>query len=119
MTLQPDHVLLWVSDMDRALRFYSSTIGLKIQSSSSRFSVVSGSRFSLSLHLNKDSKRQKKTTTSIVVLYSDDIDETFHKFQSNGIEILTPLSDASPGVRIFEFFDSEGNILSVSTARFE
>ncbi|MER8661311.1 VOC family protein [Mesorhizobium sp. M1148] len=118
MSLEPDHVLLWVADMDRALRFYSDIIRLRISISTPRFSVVCGERFCLALHLSGNQAPGTESGASIVVFYSENIDDVYLDFLNHGVEIITSPTEAAPGVRIFECCDTEGNIFSVSTARF-
>ena len=117
MRLLPHHVLLSVSDMNRALRFYTEVLGLPLLSKSEGFSVVGGEKFWISLHLSSRSAMDREGgDAGFVVLKPDDVHLAHKELIKNGVQFTTQVYEAAPGVFVAEFKDTEGNKLSLSTA---
>ena len=117
MKLLLHHVLLYVSDMNRALRFYTEALGLSLLSKSEGFSVVGGEKFWISLHLSsKSAKDREGGEAGFLVLKPDNIHLAQEELIKNGVQFTRRIYEAAPGVLVTEFRDTEGNKLSLSTA---
>jgi predicted enzyme related to lactoylglutathione lyase len=115
----PHHVLLWVSDMDRAIHFYTKTLSIALQFQSPTFSIVGGKKFWISLHLGTQTAEQRKRhnkESPIVNLKPDDVDKAFQQMREKGVSFYAEPYWAAPNVRVAEFYDTEGNRLALSSA---
>lgn len=70
MNLFPHHVLVWVSDMKRAITFYTSILGLKLISESADFSQVGGEKFWIALQSNATTVNERSKSPVILVGHS-------------------------------------------------
>jgi len=71
LKLSPHHVLLFVSDINRAVDFYTEVRGLQL-SKSQGFSMVGGKAFWVSLHLSPKSVAvHKRGDAGFLVLKPD------------------------------------------------
>ena len=123
MKLISHHVLIWVSDMERAVRFYTETLGLPLKSKSPTFSVVAGDKFWISLHLSDKPvtvEERRKMQGPIVNFRpgdeTEDVDTAYGELKNQGVEFCQEPFWAAPNVRVAEFYDSEGNKFSLSSA---
>ncbi|MBI1973435.1 VOC family protein [Candidatus Micrarchaeota archaeon] len=113
--IYPHHVLVWVSDMKRAIKFYTQVLGLPLLNESPHFSQVGGKNFKISLHLGAKSSERPKDSP-IIVFHADDVDSAYEELKRRGVRFYRVPSRETPTVRVAEFQDSEGNRLSISNA---
>jgi len=117
MELFPHHVLVWVSDMKRAVKFYSETLGLPLISQSDEFSQVGGERIWIALHLSSQSVEERsKTAGPVIVLKTENVEVAYQELRKREVQFSKSPYEASSGVTVAEFEDTEGNKLSLSTA---
>jgi len=113
----PHHVLVWVSDMNRAVSFYTEILELPLLFKSSHFSKIGGEKFWISLHIDSKSLIERKAEKgSIINFKPDNMEEAYKILKEKSVEFYHELHEEVPGIWIAEFFDSEGNRLALSTA---
>jgi len=117
MNLFPHHVLVLVSDMKRAITFYTNILGLKLISESADFSQVGGEKFWIALQINVTTVDERsKSDGQIIVFKTTDIEQKYHELKTKGVKFHKPPYDVVPGIRAAEFMDYEGNKLAMSNA---
>lgn len=117
MNLFPHHVLVWVSDMKRAITFYTNILGLELISESEDFSQVGGEKFWIALQINATTVDERsKSNGPIIVFKTDDIEQKYHELKMKGVKFHKTPYDVVPGIRAAEFMDYEGNKLAMSNA---
>lgn len=117
MRLLSHHVLVWVSDMERAVKFYTEILGLPLIYKSPRFSKVAGEKFWISLHLNSRTEKDRRGCEGPIINFKPaDVDMAHDELKKMGVEFYRPPYIAAPNVKVAEFFDTEGNKLSLSSA---
>jgi predicted enzyme related to lactoylglutathione lyase len=122
--LQPHHVLNWVTDMKRAVKFYTETLGLPLIYYSDHFSKVGGDKYWISLHVEKEGSAEKRSNSECTMINlkpeidgkPEDVDKAYEELKKRGVKFYRPPYEASSSVRVAEFYDSEGNKLSLSSA---
>ncbi len=116
-TASPIHILVWVSDMKRAVGFYTETLGLPLRYESERFAMVGPKSFWISLHLGKQTPEERlRAEGPIINLKPDDVDAAHEELVKKDVEFYRGPLWETPTVRLAEFFDTEGNRLALSSA---
>ena len=117
MNLFPHHVLVWVSDMKRAVTFYTNILGLKLISESADFSQIGGEKFWIALQISATTvDKMSKSDCPIIVFKTNDIKQKYHELKTKGVKFHKPPYDVVPGIRAAEFMDYEGNKLAMADA---
>jgi len=112
------HVFIEVSDMERAIRFYTKVLGLPLLANAGFYARVGGDRFWIGMGVSKIPVAQRREFMSTNVAFlAEDVDAAYERLVRKGVEFYNPPFSPSPGVRIAEFYDSEGNRLSLSSDR--
>ncbi|MFL6421034.1 MAG: VOC family protein [Nitrososphaeraceae archaeon] len=113
----PPHILIWVSDMKRAVRFYTEILGLPLIFESNEFSQIGGEKFWIALHISSRSVDERsKFDSPIIVFKTDNVEKDYDKLKQKGIRFYRTPYQAAPAITAAGFMDSEGNELSLSTA---
>lgn len=102
-----------VTDMERALRFYTGVLGLTKTFENSRpvgFAIVKRDAAELHLTLSKTHRAGEHNVAHILV---SDARELHDRLVAAGVEIVKPLRDADYGMRTFVFADPDGNRIDV------
>jgi catechol 2,3-dioxygenase-like lactoylglutathione lyase family enzyme len=105
------NVTVYVSNMDRAVKFYNETLGLKL---AYRFgdhwaSVTVGNGLTIGLHPASDqSPAGRKGSMSIGLELSGSIQEAVKTLQSKGVHFQGPIHDGKSGAFAW-FEDPDGN----------
>lgn len=111
------HALVWVSDMDRAVGFYTEALGLPLRYRDPGFAIIGGERFWVSLHLGaRTPEERRRGEGPIIVFRPDDVDQAYEELRARGVEFFRGPLWETPTVRLAEFRDTEGNRLSISSA---
>lgn len=107
---------VYVSDMDRAIRFYTDTLGLqlKFRVGNDWAEVDAGGGFGIGLHPHsgKSGTSRPGTRGSISIGFEVDepLDGIVEKLKAEGVRFDGPIIDDDP-VRIASFGDPDGNAL--------
>jgi predicted enzyme related to lactoylglutathione lyase len=105
------NVTVYVSDMDRAVRFYSETLGLKL---AYRFgndwaSIEAGRGLTIGLHpASAQSPAGKKGSMSIGLELSGPIHEAVKTLEAKGVQFHGPIHEDKAGAFAW-FSDPDGN----------
>ena len=107
---------LYVSDMDRAVSFYTETLGLSlVQRWGDHWaSIDAGDGLALGLHPMSEHAPKPGTSGSISVglNVTQPIDEVVATLESRGVRFRGPVQqDAEGGIRLAFFGDPDGNDL--------
>ena len=107
------NVTVFVSNMDRAVRFYSETLGLKL---AYRFgdnwaSVEAGRGLTIGLHpASKEMPAGAKGSMAIGLELSGSIHEAVKALEAKGVKFDTPVNEGKAGTFV-GFHDPDGNQL--------
>ena len=107
------NVTLYVSNMDRAVRFYSETLGLRL---AYRFgdnwaSVEVGKGLTIGLHpASAEMPAGRKGSMAIGLELSGSIHEAVKALQAKGVEFHGPVNEGKAG-SFAGFEDPDGNVL--------
>jgi catechol 2,3-dioxygenase-like lactoylglutathione lyase family enzyme len=110
------NVTVCVSDMDRAVRFYSETLGLKLQY---RFgdhwaSVEAGRGLTIGLHpASPDTPAGQRGSMSIGLELSGSIHDAVRDLEAKGIRFLHGIQEGKSG-SFAHFRDPDGNPLYIA-----
>ena len=107
--------MIRVSDMDRALKFYSETLGLQIALDAIVFNHAEvGPHEPLAkiglYSTGKDSKKKKRTG---IVFDTDDIHKLYENLRRKGVKFIMKPTKMEWGGIVADFLDPDNNILEV------
>jgi lactoylglutathione lyase len=105
------HVIAFVADMDRAVRFYRDVIGLSLKFQSPGWSEFSTGETTLALHPASDRNPAGKLELGFSV---PDIHRFYDVMSGRGVRFAMPPTKQDFGGVLAEFLDSEGAHISVS-----
>ena len=122
MKIQLDHVYFFVEDMEKAVNFYESFLGIKATHREgdrwADFEIEGqeGMYFGL---LNKKAIDEKIVigNNAVLGIYTEDIQKAFEKAKSLGAKILyepTDISDSPYKYICFGMLDLDGNMIEVA-----
>ena len=104
-----DYVEFTVCDLASAKRFYTAAFGWQFTDYGSAYAGIQGADGEVGGLYQTDEIR---TTGPLVILYSDDLDQSLNAVKAAGGKILKE-PYAFPGGRRFHFADPSGNELAV------
>jgi predicted enzyme related to lactoylglutathione lyase len=107
-----DYIEFNVRDLAAAKRFYAAAFGWKFKDYGPAYAAIMGADREIGGLLQTNDAR---TTGPLVILYSDDLEESVNAVRSAGGRILKE-PYAFPGGRRFHFTDPSGNELAVWAA---
>jgi len=112
------HVMLWVEDLDRAVKFWEQTFGFGRRFvAPGHYAVLHHQGMNFPLHLHPAKKGDPNIGHGPQVYFiSDQLDDEVKRLRAAGITITDPRSETgSP--RFSEFKDSEGNAIGLTESR--
>jgi predicted enzyme related to lactoylglutathione lyase len=101
-----------VSDMDRAVRFYGDTLGLKVKDTGKDWSEIDANGLMIGLNGREHASASDGGGAVISFQPDGDIDEEVSRLTAAGVQFTGEISEHSWG-RIAPFKDSEGNDLQL------
>ena len=119
------HIGIPVNDMDRAVKFYTEVLGMKIVKLSrddmggrlGRADLRSGDGivvlFQRPKPIEKDALAEEGATHQAFLVDNDDFEFAVKKMKDWGVKIHATPSVDRPSGRGFYFFDTEGNLLQL------
>lgn len=110
------YVMLWVQDMDRALSFYHTTLGIPVNFQDANWAELAVNGFALALRKSDHPKRESHPADSVIVFAVDDVKSTHAALKERGIDIkeLHVVHEAGERVGVTaNFHDPDGHSLSV------
>ena len=105
-------VWLPVSDMDRALQFYSETLGLDIEEHQEDWSLVTAGAVSIGLNGRDEESSGGEGGAVIAFRPSDEIEEAVEALSAEGVEIAGGVTE-HPWGKVATFRDPDGNELQL------
>ncbi len=105
-----NYVLKYVSDMDKAVKFYKEQLGLILKFQSPEWSEFETGETTLALHI---ASQEHIAGTSSLGFGVPDLDKFYSEKQANGLEFTSPPKELF-GSRIARFKDFDGVECSVS-----
>ena len=113
MPAKLSHVIEFVADMERAVRFYRDIIGLPLKFQSPEWSEFATGEITLALHPASDRTPAGKIELGFQV---PDLQSWHADMTAKGVQFPTPPKRQDYGGMLAQFIDSEGTHVSV-TAR--
>jgi predicted enzyme related to lactoylglutathione lyase len=113
MAAKLSHVIEFVADMDRAVRFYRDTIGLPLKFQSPEWSEFATGETSLALHPASDRNPAGKVELAFHV---PDLPQWHTEMTAKGVQFPMPPKKQDYGGVLAQFIDSEGSHASVSSS---
>ena len=103
------HVMVYVTDLDRAMKWYVDALGFKVNYASvPHYASMHHPALQLRVDLHPDPKKENVGRGAMLYFAADDLDKTVAELRNRGIQVSDPRSRGdSP--RFTEFADSEGN----------
>ena len=103
------HVMMYATDLERAIKWYVDTLGFVVNyASAPYYASMHHSTLQLRVDLHPDPNEKNVGRGAMLYFAADDLDKTVAELRSRGIQVSDPRSRGdSP--RFTEFADSEGN----------
>ena len=111
MAAKLTHVIEFVADMDRAVKFYRDIVGLPLKFQSPEWSEFSTGETTLALHAASDHNPAGKVQFGLTV---PDIQGWHTAMKAKGVHFSMPPQKQDFGGVLAQFVDSEGGKVSVS-----
>lgn len=114
MIRQLDHVYYWVSDMDRAVKFYEDVVGLRLarRDGPSWAMFEASSDVRLALHGAVEG-RAIETGGATAVFRVDDLDAARADLERRGARFDELMGEVEGYARFASFFDPDGNRVQI------
>jgi catechol 2,3-dioxygenase-like lactoylglutathione lyase family enzyme len=114
---------IYVSDMDRAVEFYTAVLGLRLESryGDEWASVDAGRGMTIGLHPAAERMGAPGTLGSINVGFNvtESLDEVVRTLENRGVTFDGPITgDASGSIRLAFFGDPDGNSLYLCESKY-
>jgi catechol 2,3-dioxygenase-like lactoylglutathione lyase family enzyme len=107
-------VVLYVRDMERAIRFYRDTLGLQLETESSAWSTFRTGACTLALHATE--RRELGTAEPDPTFLVADAPAERARLIGAGVEV-TEIRRPIPGIEVFDARDPDGNRFSLESRR--
>lgn len=103
------HVMIYATDLERAIKWYVEALGFVVNyASAPHYASLRHPTLQLRIDLHPDPKRENVGRGAMLYFAADDLDKTVAELGSRGVHVSDPRSRGdSP--RFTEFADSEGN----------
>jgi predicted enzyme related to lactoylglutathione lyase len=107
-------VVVYVWDMERAIRFYRDTLGLEVDSESEGWTTFRTGRCTLALHAT--GRREPGIAEPDPTFLVADAAAERARLRADAVEV-TEVREPAPGVRVFDAWDPDGNRFSLESRR--
>jgi lactoylglutathione lyase len=117
------YAILFVSDLERSIRFYRDLIGLPFRFATDSYAEfeTEGAKFALysRLHLpeligGEAPRDEAPWPQGEVVFFVDDPDAEHERLRSAGVSVLSPPTDRPWGERTLHVADEDGNVIELT-----
>lgn len=105
------NVTFYVSDLEKAARFYEETLGLEKKYSYSSYVGFECGGVEIGL-IPKSEKKASAVSASIGFLV-DDVEKAYNELKKKGVKFTRKLHDETWGGRQASFEDVDGNVLEI------
>ncbi|HEY7087334.1 MAG TPA: VOC family protein [Tepidisphaeraceae bacterium] len=112
------HVMLWVEDLDRAVKFWEQHFDFKPRMvAAGHYAVLHHQAMNFPLHLHPTKKGDPNVGHGPQVYFvADDLDREVARLRAAGLKVTDPRSE-SGSPRFCETQDSEGNPIGLTESR--
>ena len=114
-----NYVIVYVTDMAKAVKFYGDTLGIKVRFDSPEWTELETGTTTLALH-HADAVKLPENAESLphMVFNVDDVYEAYETLKKSGLELKAPtqVCEDAEGKKVgvsFDFKDPDGNNLSI------
>jgi CreA protein len=108
-----DHVYYWVSDMDRAVRFYEEAVGLSlVRRDDSNWAEFDAGPARLALHAAIEG-RPMAPGGATAVFRVEDLDAARTALEARGVEFEEHVGEVQDFARFASFRDPDGNAVQI------
>ena len=111
MAAKLSHIIEFVADMERAVKFYRDVVGLPLKFESPGWSEFATGNVTLALHPASEKNPAGKLEMGFTV---PDLHQFHAEMRSKGVKFSMPPSKQEFGGTLAQFVDSEGAHISVS-----
>ena len=117
------HAIVFVSDMDRSVRFYRDVLGFALRFDSSEWTEFDTGATTLALHVTERAADFTEPVTSSPPgrcqfgLSVDNLDEFHKRLVEQSVQCLQPPRTEEFGVKLAKYADPDGLSFSVSERR--
>ncbi len=120
--IQGGNATIYVQDLDRAVGFYTNTLGLKLQFRAGNHwaQVDAGKGMQIGLHPSgpQSPPAGKSGSISVGFLINQPLDQVVATLRSRGVVFRGPImDDAKGGIRLAFFGDPDGNDLYLAEVK--
>src|SRR6187549_1374700 len=105
-------VVLYVSDMDRATRFYRDTLGLELDFESAHWTTFKTGACTLALHATELRERGSGEPDPTFLVPNADAER--ERLVGSGVKV-SQIREPVAGTRVFDATDPEGNRFSIES----
>jgi lactoylglutathione lyase len=111
MASKLSHIIIFVGDMDRAVKFYRDIVGLPLKFESPEWSEFAAGETTLALHPSTEKNPPGKMEIGFTV---PNLQHFHAEMQGKGVRFTIPPTKQNFGGLLAQFVDSEGTHVSVS-----
>lgn len=101
-----------VQDTERAIDFYTRLLDFKLLRKQDRYTILTFDEVYFGLLNEKFESKVSRGNNCVPVFQVVDIDAWFNKLKESGVKFVSEITKL-PDVSLFQFYDSEGNILEM------
>ncbi|WP_103611284.1 VOC family protein [Campylobacter concisus] len=117
-----DHIVIVVSDVEEALKFYCDILGMRLAQKDGRISLKFGSQ-KINLHRFEGkflpaAKHPTKGSADICLIVEDDIEDVRSELLAKGVEIelgIVRRNGALGAMKSLYIYDFDGNLIELSS----
>jgi catechol 2,3-dioxygenase-like lactoylglutathione lyase family enzyme len=103
---------IFVTDMNRSVRFYTEVLGLRLaQRFGNHWAQVDAEQIVIGLHpATKENPAGRNGSITIGFMFTEPIEETVHTLEQHGVKFHGPIVQDNAG-KVVYFEDPDGNVL--------
>lgn len=105
------HLVVYVKNMEKSIKFYTDNLGFNLEYQSEHWSVIrlGDQEVYIGLHLTDDDINPGTE----IAFQVDDIDKTKRDLEKNGVKFTRDIIEIAPGMFLANFVDLDDNSLSI------
>jgi len=112
-------ITFYVSDLEKAAKFYEETLGLEKKYEYSSYVGFEGGGVEIGLIPRPKEEQRVSSISPSVEFLVDDVDRAYNELKRKGVKFINELHDEAWGGRLAAFRDPDGNILEIAQINWE